>query len=59
MQLEVSVVSSTKEEQKQLPEVFVKKGVKDIFTKYTGKHFCQSLRPAILLKEGLCTGVFL
>ena len=58
-QLQVSSVSSTEEEQKQPPEVFFKKGVKDILTKFTGKNLRQSLRPATLLKERLCTGVFL
>ena len=42
-------------------EVFCKKGVLENFTKFTGKHLCQSLifnkvsglRPATLLKRGL------
>ena len=32
------------------PDVFYKKGVLRNFTKFTGKHQCQSLRPATLLK---------
>ena len=32
-------------------EAFSKKGVLEIFTKFTRKHLCQSLRPANLLKE--------
>ena len=47
--------------QKQPPEVFYKKGVLKNFTKFTGKHLCQSLfvnkvagpRPATLLKKRL------
>ena len=47
--------------QKQLPEVFYKKCVLRNFTKFTGKHLCQSLffsevaglRPATLLKKKL------
>ena len=47
--------------QKQPPEVFYKKGVLRNFTKFTGKHLCQSLsfnkvadlRPATLLKKRL------
>ena len=43
------------------PEVLCKKGVLKIFTKFTGKHLCQSLlfnkiaglRPTILLKKRL------
>ena len=43
------------------PEVFCKKGFLRNFTKFTGKHLCQSLffnkvpglRPATLLKKGL------
>ena len=43
------------------PEVFCKKGVLRNFTKFTGKHLCQSLffnkvaglRPVTLLKKGL------
>ena len=43
------------------PKVFCKKGVLRNFTKFTGKHLCQSLffnnvaglRPATLLKKGL------
>ena len=31
------------ENQKQPPEVFCKKGVLEIFAKFTGKHLCQSL----------------
>ena len=34
-------------------EVFCKKGVPRNFSKFTGKHLCQSLRPAILLKKRL------
>ena len=34
-------------------EVFYKKSVPRNFTKFTGKHLCQSLRPAILLKKRL------
>ena len=49
------------------PEVFCKKGVLRNFTKFTGKHLCQSLffnkvaglRTATLLKKGSGTGVFL
>ena len=45
--------------QNQPPEVFCKKGVLRIFSKFTGKHLCQSpffnkvaaLRPATLLKK--------
>ena len=44
--------------QKQTPDVLCKKGALKIFTKFTGKHLCQSLffnkvaglRPATLLK---------
>ena len=32
-------------------EVFFKKDALEIFTKFTGKHLCQSLRPANLFKE--------
>ena len=44
--------------QNQPPEVFYKKGVFRNFTKFTGKHQCQSLnkvvmRPATLLKKRL------
>ena len=47
--------------QKQPPEVFCKKGVLENFTKFTGKHLCQSLlfnkvaglKPATLLKKRL------
>ena len=49
--------------QKQPPEVIYKKGVLENFTKFTGKHLCQSLffnkvagpgpRPATLLKKRL------
>ena len=47
--------------QKQPPEVFFKKGVLRIFTKFIGKHLCQRLffnkvagpRPATLLKKSL------
>ena len=47
--------------QKQLPDVFYKKGVLKNFAKFIGKHLCQSLsfnkfaglRPAALLKERL------
>ena len=35
------------------PEEFCKKGVLRNFTKFTGKHLCQSLRPATLLKMRL------
>ena len=35
------------------PEVFYKKGVLRNFAKFTGKHLCQSLRPATLLKKRL------
>ena len=46
--------------QKQSPEVSRKKGVLRNFTKFTGKHLCQSLffRPATLLKKRPCTGFF-
>ena len=42
------------------PEVFCKKGVLRNFTKSTGKHLYQSLRPATLLKKDTYsgTGVF-
>ena len=48
------------------PEVFYKKGVLRNFTKFTGKHLCQSLffnkvavlRPAALLKRDSGAGVF-
>ena len=33
------------------PEVFCKKGVLRNSTKFTGKHLCQCLRPATLLKK--------
>ena len=33
------------------PEVFCKKGFLTNFAKFTGKHLCQSLRPATLLKK--------
>ena len=33
------------------PEVFCKKVVFEIFAKFTGKHLCQSLRPATLWKK--------
>ena len=47
--------------QKQPPEVFLRKGVLRNFAKFTGKHLCQSLffnklagiGPATLLKNGL------
>ena len=51
--------------QKQPPKFSIKKGVLRIFTKFTGKHLCQSLflnnvlnkiagfRPATLLKNSL------
>ena len=53
--------------QKQPPEVSIKRGVIKNFTKFTGKHQCQSLffnkvaglRPATLLKTGSDTFVFL
>ena len=35
------------------PEVFNKKGVLRNFAKFTGKHLCQSLLPATLLKKRL------
>ena len=35
------------------PKVFCKKGVLKNFSKFTGKHLCQSLRPATLLKKRL------
>ena len=35
------------------PEVFCKKGVVRNFTKFIGKHLCQSLTPATLLKKRL------
>ena len=49
------------------PKVFCKKGVLRNFTKFTGKHLCQSLffnkvaglRTATLFKKGSGTGVFL
>ena len=41
------------------PEVFCKNGVIKHFSKFTGKHLCQSLRPATLLKKDSGTGVFL
>ena len=37
--------------QKQPPGVFHEKGVLRNFTKFIGKHLCQSLRPAALLKK--------
>ena len=48
------------------PEVFCKKGVLENFTKFTGKHLCQSLffnkvvglSPATLLKKELWHGCF-
>ena len=39
--------------QKQPQEVFCKKRCSQKFTKFTGKHLCQSLRPATLLKKRL------
>ena len=53
--------------QKQPPEVLYKKGVLRNFSKFTGKHLCQSLffnkvagfKPASLLKIDSGTGVFL
>ena len=53
--------------EKQPPEVFYKKGVLTNFAKFPGKYLCHSLffnkvaglRPTILLKKRLCTGVFL
>ena len=47
------------------PGVLCKKGALRNFSKFTGKHLCQSLffnkvaglRPATLLKKRLCTGV--
>ena len=53
--------------QKQPPEVFYEKGVLWNFTKFTGKHLCQSvvfnkaawLRPATLLKKRLWHRCFL
>ena len=55
----IAIVKTTT--QKQPPEVFYKKGVLKNFTKFTGKHLCQSLffnkvaglRPATLLKKRL------
>ena len=52
---------------KQSPEVLYKKGVLRNFTKFTGKHLCQSLlfnrvaglKPATLVKKDSGTGVFL
>ena len=48
--------------QKQLPDVFYKKDVLKHFTKFTGKHLCQSLflrlRPATLLKKTLWHSCF-
>ena len=52
--------------QKQPPEVFYKRSVLRYFTKFTGKHLCQSLffnkvaglRPATLLKKRLCYRCF-
>ena len=49
------------EDRRSSPEVFCKKGVLRNFTKFTGKHLCQSLffnkvaglRPAFLLKKRL------
>ena len=40
------------------PEAFCKKGVPRNFTKFTGKHLCQSLRPATLLKMKLWNRYF-
>ena len=45
------------------PEVFCKKGVLRNFTKFTGKHLCQSLffnglRPGTLVKKRLCYRCF-
>ena len=53
--------------QKQLPEVFCKKGVFKNFANFTGKHLCWSLflitlevfKPATLLKRYSNTGAFL
>ena len=39
-------------------EAFCKKGVPRNFTKFTGKHLCQSLRPATLLKMKLWNRYF-
>ena len=35
------------------PEVFCQKDALKNFAKFTGKHPCQSLTPATLLKKGL------
>ena len=49
---------------KPRPEVFHKKGVLRNFTKFTGKHLCQSLffnkvaGPATLFKKRLCHSFF-
>ena len=40
-------------------EVFCRKGVLRNFATFKGKHLCQSLRPATLLKRDSGTGVFL
>ena len=41
------------------PEVLCKKVVLRNFVKFTGKHLCQRLRPATLLKRDSDTGVSL
>ena len=43
----------TKKYRSSRPEVFYKKGVLKNFTKFAGKHLCQSLTPATLLKKRL------
>ena len=62
----VSVVNWLNLNRTSRPEVFCKKGVLRNFTKFTGKHLCQSLffnkvavlRPAALLKRDSGAGVF-
>ena len=46
-------VSLNSNGEKQPPEVFWNKSVLRNFTKFKGKHLCQSLRPAALLKKRL------
>ena len=42
--------------QKQRPGVFYKKGVLKNFTKFTGKHLCQSLSFSLQLYEKRASG---
>ena len=46
-------ISCLYERKKQPPGFSVRKGILRNFSKFTGKHLCQSLRPATLLKKRL------